>query len=68
MKRFSFLPLAIFLLASIFLITACSEQAAPKMETSNMTELIKTDVKLGDGTPATAGKDVSVHYLSLIHI
>ena len=67
MKRINFLPLTIFLLASIFSTTACSEQAAPKMETSNMTELIKTDVKLGDDTLATAGKDVSVHYTGWLY-
>jgi FKBP-type peptidyl-prolyl cis-trans isomerase FkpA len=67
MKRINFLPLAIFLLASIFSTTACSEQAAPKMETSNMTELIKTDVKLGAGDLATAGKNVSVHYTGWLY-
>jgi len=32
-----------------------------------MTELIKTDVKLGDGTLATASKDVSVHYTGWLY-
>jgi FKBP-type peptidyl-prolyl cis-trans isomerase len=32
-----------------------------------MTELIKTDVTLGDGTLATAGKDVSVHYTGWLY-
>jgi FKBP-type peptidyl-prolyl cis-trans isomerase len=67
MKCINFLPLAIFLLGSIFSTTACSEQAAPKMETSNMTELIKTDVKLGVGDLATAGKNVSVHYTGWLY-
>jgi FKBP-type peptidyl-prolyl cis-trans isomerase FkpA len=67
MNRINFLPLAIFLLASIFSTTACSEQTAPKMETGNMTELIKTDNKLGDGVLATAGKDVSVHYTGWLY-
>jgi FKBP-type peptidyl-prolyl cis-trans isomerase FkpA len=67
MKRINFLPLAIFLLASLFSTTACSEQAAPKMEKSNMTELIKTDKKLGDGAVATAGNSVSVHYTGWLY-
>ena len=32
-----------------------------------MTELIKTDVKLGDGDIATAGKSVSVHYTGWLY-
>jgi FKBP-type peptidyl-prolyl cis-trans isomerase FkpA len=67
MKRINFLPLAIFLLTSLFSTTACSEQAAPKMKKNNMTELIKTDVKLGDGALATVGKDVSVHYTGWLY-
>lgn len=53
------------LLAAAFSTTACSEQAAPpapKMEKSNMSELIKNDVKLGTGAEAVAGQNVSVHY------
>jgi len=63
MKRISFLPLALLLAAGVFSTTACSEQAVPKMEAgNNMSKLIKTDVKLGEGDLATAGKSVSVHY------
>jgi FKBP-type peptidyl-prolyl cis-trans isomerase FkpA len=68
--RFTFLPLAILLSASVFSTTACSEQAATtqsKTEKSNMSELIKNDIKLGDGTEATAGKDVSVHYTGWLY-
>jgi len=32
-----------------------------------MTELIKTDIKLGEGTEATAGHDVSVHYTGWLY-
>ena len=67
MKRINLLPLALLLTAGIFLTTACSEQAAPKMETGNMTELIKTDVKLGEGDLAAAGKSVSVHYTGWLY-
>lgn len=67
MKRINLLPLAVLLTAGIFSTTACSEQAAPKMETGNMTELIKTDVKLGEGDLAAAGKSVSVHYTGWLY-
>lgn len=67
MKHTSFISLAVLLATGIFLTTACSERAAPKMEMSNMTELIKTDVKLGTGDLATAGKNVSVHYTGWLY-
>jgi len=66
-KRTTYFSLALLLMAGIFSTTACSEQAAPKMETGNMTELIKTDVKLGTGDLATAGKNVSVHYTGWLY-
>ena len=57
MKRIKFLPLALFLIASIISTTACTPQATTAKE-MNVTELIKTDNKLGDGAPATAGQEV----------
>jgi len=66
-KRTMYPLLALLLTAGIFSTTACSEQAAPKMETISMTELIKTDVKLGEGDLATAGKNVSVHYTGWLY-
>jgi len=70
MKRITLLPLALLISAGIFSTTACSEQTAPTkptMETGNMTELIKTDVKLGTGDLATAGRNVSVHYTGWLY-
>jgi FKBP-type peptidyl-prolyl cis-trans isomerase FkpA len=68
MKRITFLPLAILLSTSLFATTACSEQAAPPTtETSNMSEFIKTDTKLGTGAEAIAGHDVSVHYTGWLY-
>ena len=67
MKRITFLPLALLLTAGIFSITACSEQAITKKEASNMTELIKTDIKQGEGALATAGHDVTVHYTGWLY-
>jgi FKBP-type peptidyl-prolyl cis-trans isomerase len=66
-KHSMYFSLVLLLATSIFSTTACSEQAAPKTEISNMTELIKTDVKLGEGDLATAGKSVSVHYTGWLY-
>lgn len=67
MKHTMYLSLALLLATGIFSTTARSEPAAPKMETRNMTELIKTDVKLGTGDLATAGKYVTVHYTGWLY-
>ena len=67
MKRTRFFPLALLLTAGIFLTTACSQQASTQKETSSMNELIKTDIKLGEGALATAGHDVSVHYTGWLY-
>jgi len=67
MKRITLLPLALLLAAGIFSTTACSEKAAPKMETGSMTELIKNDIKQGDGALATAGHNVTVHYTGWLY-
>ncbi len=37
------------------------------MEKSNVTELIKTDTKLGTGAEAVAGHDVTVHYTGWLY-
>jgi FKBP-type peptidyl-prolyl cis-trans isomerase len=67
-KSTLFLPLAALLVSSLFTSTAFSEPATPhKMEKSNMSELIKTDVKLGNGTEAVTGKNVSVHYTGWLY-
>ena len=59
--------LAVLLSAGIFSTAAYSEQAATKVEQSNMSELIKTDNKVGDGAEATAGKHVTVHYTGWLY-
>ncbi|CAK0781019.1 Peptidyl-prolyl cis-trans isomerase [Gammaproteobacteria bacterium] len=65
-RALSFL-LAVLSIVGISLTTACSKPAAPKMETSSMTELVKTDVKLGEGEVATTGKSVTVHYTGWLY-
>jgi len=67
MKHKMLYSLALLLATGIFSTTACSEQAASKMENGNMTELIKTDVKLGTGDLATPGKSVTVHYTGWLY-
>ena len=67
MKRITFLPLALLLSVSIISTTACSEQALPPKETSKVTDLIKTDIKLGEGAQATAGHGVTVHYTGWLY-
>ena len=67
MKRIILLPLTLLLSASIFSITACTQQALPPKEIKPVTELIKTDVKAGTGAEATAGHVVSVHYTGWLY-
>ncbi len=67
MNRTTFLPLALLFSISIILTTACTQQATPSMETSSVTELIRTDIKSGEGTEAVAGKQVSVHYTGWLY-
>lgn len=67
LTRLTFLPLAILLSASVFSTTACTKQALPPMETSKVTELIKNDIKVGEGKEAVAGKQVKVHYTGWLY-
>ncbi len=71
MKRRTWLPL---LLAAGFLTTACTEPPATReqdststMEKSNVSDLIKTDNKIGTGAEAIAGHDVTVHYTGWLY-
>ena len=67
MERTKYFSLALLLIASIFSTTASAAPAATSKDAINMNELIKTDVKLGDGALATAGKEVSVHYTGWLY-
>jgi FKBP-type peptidyl-prolyl cis-trans isomerase len=67
MKHITSFPLALLLSVSIISTTACSEQALPPKETSKVTDLIKTDIKLGEGAQATAGHGVTVHYTGWLY-
>jgi FKBP-type peptidyl-prolyl cis-trans isomerase len=67
MKYITFLPLLLILVTGTVLTTACSQQTLSPIGISNVTELIKTDVKLGTGAEATSGQRVSVHYTGWLY-
>jgi FKBP-type peptidyl-prolyl cis-trans isomerase len=59
--------LLVLLLSSSFVTTACSEQTMPAMEGSNMSGIMKSDIKVGNGAEAEVGKNVSVHYTGWLY-
>jgi FKBP-type peptidyl-prolyl cis-trans isomerase len=61
MKRIALLSLALTFSFVVFSTTVCAEQSG------KVTELIKTDVKVGKGAQATAGHQVSVHYTGWLY-
>jgi len=67
MKRIIFIPMALLLTTGIISTTACSEQVTPNKENVTMTELIKTDIKQGEGALATSGHNVTVHYTGWLY-
>jgi FKBP-type peptidyl-prolyl cis-trans isomerase FkpA len=66
MKRTAFLPLALLFCATLFSTTACSDLAAT-LGVDNVTELTKTDTKVGTGPEAETGHIVSVHYTGWLY-
>ncbi len=75
MKTTTLFALAVALSSSIFM-AACSDKTAstapsspssPQATDIKMVDLVKTDVKVGDGAEATAGKMVSVHYTGWLY-
>lgn len=75
MKTTTLLALAVALSGSVFM-AACSDKTAttsttgtpsPQATDIKMVDLVKTDVKVGDGAEATAGKMVSVHYTGWLY-
>jgi FKBP-type peptidyl-prolyl cis-trans isomerase FkpA len=67
MNRITILLLGALLSAGMLSITACSQQGVPPAAASNVTELIKTDIKAGDGAQATAGHQVTVQYTGWLY-
>lgn len=55
---------SVVLLVSLSLVSlaACNKPALPPMVASSVTDLVKTDTKIGEGMLAVAGQQVAVHY------
>ncbi|CAK0748086.1 Peptidyl-prolyl cis-trans isomerase [Gammaproteobacteria bacterium] len=67
MNRSILIPLAFLLAFTIYSIATRPDQATPKIEASNVTELVKTDIKPGEGDLAISGKNVTVHYTGWLY-
>jgi FKBP-type peptidyl-prolyl cis-trans isomerase FkpA len=67
LKRKFLLPLAMLLSISIVSVTGCAEQTLSSGESGNVTNLIITDVKLGEGAEVRAGQQVTVHYTGWLY-
>ena len=61
------LLLAVFIAAGFYLMAIYTKQLLRQIAPAVLAELVKTDVKLGDGALATAGKHVSVHYTGWLY-
>lgn len=62
------LPIAVLVAAGFYLATTMFPvQAAKEVSPTAAAELIKTDVKLGEGVQAISGKMVSVHYTGWLY-
>lgn len=61
-----YLPLTVLLAAGFYFFTTYG-QSPKQIDPAILSTLVKTDVKLGDGALATAGKKVSVHYTGWLY-
>jgi len=66
-KRFLFVPLAVVLAGTVAAINGCSDSSTPSQVMGGVTELVLTDVEVGEGAEAIAGKKVSVHYTGWLY-
>jgi FKBP-type peptidyl-prolyl cis-trans isomerase len=62
MKTTPLFSLALAASLSLISLSACNKPALPPMVASAVTDLVKTDVKIGEGALAVAGLTVAVHY------
>ncbi len=67
MKNITFIPLVLLLAIGTISTSGCSERVAPTAAPSNVADLVKTDVKPGNGAEATAGHNVTVHYTGWLY-
>jgi FKBP-type peptidyl-prolyl cis-trans isomerase FkpA len=66
-KRSWILPLAVFIAAGFYVMAVYTKHPPRQIDPAVMAALVKTDVKLGDGALATAGKTVAVHYTGWLY-
>jgi FKBP-type peptidyl-prolyl cis-trans isomerase FkpA len=55
------------LMAVVLVIAACGDNGGTGDGMSNITELMKTDVREGSGNEAVAGRNVTVHYTGWLY-
>jgi FKBP-type peptidyl-prolyl cis-trans isomerase len=59
--------LSVFLAVVLISIVGCSESTTSTSAVSDVAELVMTDVVMGTGAEAVAGKKVSVHYTGWLY-
>lgn len=59
--------LSVFLAVVLISIVGCSESTTSTSAVSDVAELLVTDVVMGTGSEAVAGKKVSVHYTGWLY-
>ncbi len=60
-------PLMVVGAALLLVVSACTDTVDSNSGVSGVTELIKTDVVVGEGEEAMAGQNVSVHYTGWLY-
>jgi len=67
-KRSWVLPIGVFVAASFYIFATSYQFKEQKKENQVASaSLVKTDIKLGEGAVATAGKTVTVHYTGWLY-
>ncbi|MFA6901799.1 MAG: FKBP-type peptidyl-prolyl cis-trans isomerase [Gallionellaceae bacterium] len=67
-KRTFYLPIAVLIAAGFYLVaTNYPFKETKKIDPAVVAALVKTDIKLGEGALATAGKNISVHYTGWLY-
>jgi len=67
MSHFLFVPLVVVLAAGCATLSGCSDPMAPTQAMGGVTKMVQTDIMQGDGTEATVGNIVSVHYTGWLY-